>query len=178
MKEQTPSPPTLSSISPTLLTTFGSISGGGQRVFRTVFLALWRWLWPISRLDPMILAYLLPAALDQVEPNITLHQWFILSKLYFLSSGGAVAVNSHTYRFTSRERHVIPRLMDHGLIIRTTFNPADPYAIKPRSIQKTYISFTAVGVRYYKLVVKEVHRISHKDIYLLSLGMKEQGPNS
>lgn len=171
--KQAPPPPSLPTVSTVLLNQFKSISGGDVRLFKQVYLALWRWLWPISRFDSIALAYLIPGTLAQVTPRLTTYQWFTLCKLYFLTSGGGAAVNTRNYQFTTTEGQNITHLMRSGLLVRTTFDPAHPHAVKPSHINKTYISFTPYGLSFYKVVVKNVHKASHIDTYRLTVGHKQ-----
>jgi len=178
INQQSPSPPSLPTVSPLLLTTFNTLSGGDVRLFKQVYLAVWRFLWPVSRFDVITLAYLIPGTLAQVKPKITVYQWFMLCKLYFLTSGGGAAVDSCKYPFTTTELNYISKLINAGLIHRTTFDPAHPHAVKPSHINNTFISFTVPGITFYKAVVKEIHRTSHIDTYRLSVGRKTKGPDS
>jgi len=173
MNNQAPDPPSLLTLSPVLLRKFKTLSGGDVKTFKQMFIALWRWLWPISRFDVVLLAYNLPVVLDQALPHLTVHQYFMLAKLYLLSGGGSQAVNSRHYKFRGMENQHIKLLMRFGLLTRTSFDPAHPYLVKPSHINKTYISLTTSGIAFHKLVVKELHRLSHNDVYLLALGQKE-----
>lgn len=172
-EQQTPLPPSLPTVSLSLLNQFKSISGGDVRVFKQVYMALWRWLWPMSRFDSITLAYLVPGVLASLSPRLTVYQWFMLCKLYFLTSGGGAAVDSRNYPFSLTERNYISKLINAGLIRRTTFDPAHPHAVKPSHINNTFISFTVPGITFYKAVVKEIHRTSHIDTYKLSVGRKQ-----
>jgi hypothetical protein len=172
MDKTLPSPPSLSS---TLLTQFNTLSGGaGVRIFRTMYLHLWRYLWPVSRFDDVALAYTLPRVLGSLDPLLTLHQWFTLSKLHTLSRGGVDAVNTRSYPFTKVEGHHIARLIEHNMIRRTSFDPAHPHLVRPKHIQRTYISFTPSGLNYFRGVLREMYRTSHNDIYLLTIGSNKK----
>lgn len=176
--QEPPSPPSLPTVSSTLLTQFNTLSGGDVRLFKTVYMALWRWLWPVSRFDSITLAYLIPGVLASLSPRLTTYQWFTLCKLYTLSRGGAAAVNTRNYQFTPMEGQHITHMMRQGIVIRTSFDPAHPHLVKPSHINKTYISFTAPGISFYKAVVKEIHRTSYIDTYRSIVSHKTKGPDS
>ena len=176
--QQPPSPPSLPTVSTVLFNQFNTLSGGDVRLFKTVYMALWRWLWPVSRFDVITLGYLIPGVLASLSPRVTVYQWFMLCKLYFLTSGGGGAVDSRNYPFTTTELNYISKLINAGMIRRTTFDPAHPHAVKPSYINNTFISFTVPGITYYRAVVKEIHRTSHIDTYRLSVGRKTKGPDS
>lgn len=173
MKQQQPLPPSLPTVSPVLLTQFNTLSGGDVRLFKQVYMALWRWLWPLSRFDVITLGYLIPGVLASLSPRLTVQLWFMLSKLYYLTSGGGAAVDTRNYPFTKTEINYIGKLIKAGMINRTSFDPAHPHAVKPSHIVKTYISLTVPGITYYNAVVKEIHRTSHIDTYKLSVGRKQ-----
>ena len=121
MNNQEPDPPTLLTLSPTLLRKFTTLSGGDVRTFKQVFIALWRWLWPISRLESISLVYNLPVVLGSLSPRLSVYQWFTLSKLYLLTSGGGGAVNTRNYQFRPMEGQHITQLMRLGVVVRTSF---------------------------------------------------------
>ena len=174
MKETIPDPPSLLTLSPSLLRKFRTLSGGDVRTFKQVFIALWRWLWPISRLNDLVLAYSIPSSLAQVNPSITLFEFFLVCKLYLLSGGGSQAVNTVNYTFSPGERQHLKRLKHLHLITRTSFDPLHPHLVRPSHINRTYISLTPSAITMYKAVMREVHRTSHNDLYLLSLGQKRK----
>lgn len=175
MNNELPPPPSLLTLSPSLLRKFHTLSGGDVRTYKQMFIALWRWLWPISRLESIGLVYNLPVVLGSLSPRLSAYEWFALSKLYLLTSGGATSVNTRSYPFSSAEYQLMLSLMKKGIIVRTSFDPAHPYLVRPQHINKTYISLTPSGIAFYKRVVVELHKLSHKDVYLLSLGAKETG---
>ena len=163
----TPSPsPSLPILSPSLHTKYSTLSGAVERrLFKSIYIAVWHYLWPVRRFNEVAQAYTLPGALDLIKPTVTVSQWFMLSKLWMLSGAGSVAVDSRNHSFTGTEINYIANLITHGLLIRTSFDPAAPYAVKPRHIQRTYISFTPSGVHYYGVVVKECDRLLMYDLY-------------
>lgn len=167
MNESVPPVPSLPVLSPSLLTTFGSLCGGGveRRLFKRLYIAVWHYLWPIRRMDEVAQAYTIPGALGLIKPSVSISQWFLLSRLWVLSGSGAVALDSRNYTFTSSQRHYVADLINMGLLIRTSFDPAAPHAVKPSHIQRTYISFTPAGVRYYRVVVKESNKRLMNDLY-------------
>lgn len=173
MDNSLPDPPPLHALSPSLLTKFRTLSGGDVRTFKQVFIALWRWLWPISRFDSITLAYSLPDVLAQVEPSLTVYEWFTLCKLYVLTGGGVTSLNTRNFPIEHNDKRRVKTMMNHKLLVRTSFDPAHPHLVRPSHINKTYISFTPLGIRFYKLVVKELHRLSYEDSYRLTLGTKE-----
>ncbi len=166
MEVSVPPAPNLPILSPSLLTVFGSISGGAERrLFKRLYIAVWHYLWPIRRMDEVSQAYTLPGALGSLKPSVSVYQWFLLSRLWVLSGGGAVAIDSRNHTFTSTERNMIANLIDHRLLIRTTFDPLAPHAVKPSHIVKTFISFTPLGVQFYRVVVKGCNKRLMNDLY-------------
>ena len=166
--------PSLPILSPSLHTKYNTLSGAVERrLFKSIYIAVWHYLWPVRRFDEISQAYTLPGALGSLQPTVTVSQWFMLSKLWVLTSAGAVAVNSRNYSFTNTDRNIIAKLQDHALLIRTSFDPAAPYAVKPSHIQRTYISFTPAGVHYFRGVVKECDRLMMYDLYP-ALGSSKQ----
>ncbi len=163
----TPSPlPSLPVLSPQLHIKYNTLSGAVERrLFKSIYIAVWHYLWPVRRFDEVAQAYPLPGALDSLKPAVKLAQWFILSKLWMLSNSGAVAVDSRNHSFSRTESNYIGRLQAIGLLIRTSFDPAHPYAVKPIYIVKTYISFTPAGVHYYRGVVKKCNTMMMADLY-------------
>lgn len=155
MKEL-PSPPLLSELSPSLLNEFGTLSGG-QRAFKTIFFAVWRYLWDFSRVDPVVQCYVIPKILKNSQPRLKLHEWYSLCRLYVLTSSGSVTIDSRNIEFSDVETgNVFPALRKLGLITRTSFDPANPRAVKPKHINLTYISFTPVGKTFVRGVLKSI----------------------
>jgi len=172
MADLPPSPPSLPTVSQSIHEMFNTLRGGDVVLFKRIYLALWRYLWPLSRVDPVTLGYCSADCLAQVPggSGVTVTDWHLLCKLYILSSGGKEAINGRNYPFRSGERHRIARLKDLGLVVRTSFDPAHPHLVKPKHISKSYISFTPSGIQFYKAVVQCIHKTAHKDILLLYSG--------
>jgi len=165
MNRPVPSSPSLSVSSSSLLTTFVTLSGGERRLFKRLYTALWHYLWPMSEFDAVSVVYTLPWVLNQSDPRITVHQWFALSRLYVLTNGGAVAFNNINKAFDTHERARLTQMIHLDLLLRTTFDPAQPHAVKPSHITRTYVSFTPTGVKYYNDTVKQINERAHIDIY-------------
>ena len=165
--QQQPSPvPSLPTLSLSLFSKYNTLSGAVERrLFKSIYIAVWHYLRPVSSFVDIAQVYVVPGALQLIQPILTLTQWFMLSRLWILSSQGAVAVDSRNYSFGSTDRNVIANIKDHGLLIRTSFDPAAPYAVKPKHIQKTYISFTPSGIHYYRGVVKQCDRLLMLDLF-------------
>lgn len=178
MNESPPSPPSLPSLSPTLLSQFQSLPGGGRVLFKTVFHALWRWLWPLSRVDAVALAYAIPSLLDKMNPRLSALQFFMLCRLITLSGGGSSAVNTLDRPFNDAEGKHLIRLSQLGFIVRTSFDPAHPHRVRPSHITKTYISLTPSGISFYKLVVYRTRKAVNDDLYTLAMGRKRSSPDS
>jgi hypothetical protein len=166
-------PPSLSTLSPSVLTQFNALGGGQRGLFKTVFNALWRYLWPISKVDPVLLSYALPAALD----GLKLRQWVVLARLFMLTTAGSHAIDSRRCRFTGTEENIIPDLMRLGYIQRTSFDPASPHLIASRAIQKVYISFTPLGIRYVRGVLDRVNRGVRDDLAAYHHPKRQRGPD-
>lgn len=162
-KQPLPAIPPIPTISPSLLTAFGSLRGGGQRMWKALYGAVWRYLWPKSRLTDVALCYAIPVALKQSSPLLHNSQWFTLSKLWLCSDGGAQAVNTRQYPMNGDESKAIKIMMGHSLLVRTSFDPAHPYLVRPSHINKTYISFTTAGIAYYLAVVDLINKRAQSD---------------
>lgn len=174
-KHTPPAPPTLPVLSPSLLTTFGSLSGGERRIFKRLYLALWRFLWPVSRLDGVALGYTIPRCLVELNPRLSISSWFMLSRLYILTGGGATAIDSRMIHFNSYDREVIRTLMNHKFVIRTSFDPEHPYLRKASHINLTYISLTPPGLSFFRVVVKKINQSAYLDTLAACTGPKEKG---
>lgn len=172
MNSHSPDPPLLNTLSPSLLTQFNTLSAGGRRLFKQVYLAVWHHLWPVSRFDAVALAYSLPGTLNSLDPRLSVIQWFVLSRLYVLTSAGSQTIDSRNIQFSAWDRQVIQVLMQHQFVVRTSFDPAHPHAVKPSHITKTYITLTPSGLSFFRVVVKEINKQACKDSYLASVGSK------
>jgi hypothetical protein len=160
-----PPVPSLSVISPTVIKRFNSLSGGQKNLFKTVYLALWRYLYPFSKLDAVAYGYMLNTALKQY-PMIKLnsHQFYTLARLWVLSAGGKQTVNRLNHVFKSNERCNIGYFKQMGLITVTSFDPAHPHLVRPQSISRSYLSFTPAGIKYYRGVVDKAVKLVRDDI--------------
>lgn len=159
-----PDPPSLAVLSPSILKTFTTLSGGPKQLFKTLFYALWRYLWPISRIDGVLHCYLLPLTLDQAPGNLTVYQWFLLCRLFMLTGGGSTPIDSRSVQFTKHEQNMIPGLIRTGLILRTSFDPAMVRYSSHRSIQKVFISFTPSGLAFIRGVLTGLNKALRNDL--------------
>jgi hypothetical protein len=130
----------------------------------------------VSKIDTLGFGYAVPFVLAQEE--IHSGQFWMMSRLWVLSASGSQAVNTHHYKMDKTQEHKnIRSLVDLGFLIRTSFDPAHPYAVRPSHIQRTYISFTPAGVRYYKSVVEKVNRYVRDDVLRLAESVTKERPN-
>lgn len=164
-------PPTLS---PSLVTQFKALPGGGRSLFKRLYFGLWRYLWPVSRLDQIALAY--PAAVILAQVNLPPSRFWMLCRLWVLSSGGKIAVNSRHYPFDKHHRQYIADNIKLGYLVRTSFDPAHPHAVRPSHIQRTWISFTPAGVRFFKSVVQRINDYARKDVLSFIDASNEKEP--
>jgi hypothetical protein len=175
MNKLAPDPVLPPSLSPALLSQFSALSGGGRSMFKRLYFALWRYLWPISRLDQIALAY--PAPLILAQANLLPSDYWLLCRLWVLSSGGRIAVNSRYYPFTKVHRQIIADNIKRGYLVRTSFDPANPHAVRPSHIQRTWISFTPSGVRSFKSLLEQINNYARKDVlaFIDASNQKEPG---
>jgi hypothetical protein len=154
--------PSLPSLSSSLTSYF---NGGGvvdKKIFREMYTYLWSKLWPVGKVDPVSFGY----AVSLIVPSFELvsGQFWLLSHLWVLSGGGVNAVNSMDHTFTRDENKHIIAFVKSGIVVRTSFDPARPHAVKPSFIHRTYISLTPPGVKLYKSMVHEVNKHVKNDI--------------
>ena len=171
-----PDPPLLPFLSTSLHTTYSSLRGGGERsLFKRLYLAVWRYLWPISRIDPVALAYMIPDSLELNSTRLTVYEWFMLCRLIVLTDSGSHSIDTMFIKIRPSDYHTLRKLKSLGFITRTTFNPADPYGIKPSHITNHYITLNPSGVQYYRGVVKQISKLVHNDLFAASTGAKQKG---
>lgn len=166
MDKTTPDPPSLYTLSPSILKTFTSLRGGQQTLFKALFMALWRYLWNIRRITPVAHCYALKSALMSLQPSLSVSQWFVLSKLYLFSEAGSLAIDSRSLNIKpgSWEIKCITSLSRLKFIRRTSFDPANPRLLSHRSNQKVFISFTPSGISFYGVVLKRLNDIVRDDL--------------
>lgn len=175
MNNNNTSPPLLSTLSPSIQTMYTSCGGADRKTFKRLYLAVWRFLWPLSRYDAVVLAYAIPGVLKKLDaPGLCISDWFMLSRLFMLTSGGSHCVDSRNVPFTVWDREVIRTLMQLGYVIRTSFDPAHPRAVKPSHISKTYISLTPSGIAFFRVVVEKISRAVRDDTLNASTGRKRE----
>jgi hypothetical protein len=129
-------------------------------VFKRLFIALWRYLWPISRIDPLIWCYVLPDALGTLK----LTEWFVLCRVWVHTSGGANAIDSRLVKFDGNERTRLAKMIKLGYLVRSSFDPASPRLVSSRCINRVYISFTPSGIRFVRGVLQSISKAVRDDL--------------
>ena len=148
--------PSLGSLSSSLLSSFLSLGAGARKLFLKLYRSIWLYLVPFSRLEVFSYIYALPSLLGSLSPSITVHCWLVLSRLWFLSGGGAQSVDSRALGLKSHEVKHASQLVKAGLISRSYFDPLHPHLIAYRSMQLVFISFTPAGIHFFTLVLKKL----------------------
>ncbi|MBE3086042.1 MAG: hypothetical protein IMZ64_07485 [Bacteroidetes bacterium] len=144
------------------LAKFLSLCGGERAAFNHLYHRLWAHLWPIKQVEALSFGYAVNPVADDL--GLIPGQVWLLSRLWVLSGGGVRAVNSMHHSFTNHEKHLISKFMKSGHIVRTSFDPALPDAVKPAYIQRTYISLTPSGVFLFKSVVRKIDKYIQSDV--------------
>lgn len=155
--------PSLSMFSGAVLSDFNRLRGGARGTFKRIFIAVWNYLFNVSRLDDLQLYYYLPKVLE--EHKIKPTTFFTLCRLWVYSLGGSVTVDSRKFKHNDHDNMRIKELMRMGLVTRSAFDPSSPYLIKNRCMQHVFITFTAKGVAFYKSVVKDLYNYAKDDMY-------------
>lgn len=155
-----PDPPSLLTLSPSLLTTFNTLRGGQRPVFRRLFIAVWHYLWPISKLDGVLFCAMLPKCLGEVRP----HQFFMLCRLYLLSDQGRQTIDRRNLVLRAGDLDFINQLKHLGFIRRTTFDPLAPHLITHRCNAPIFISFTPAGIAFVRGALKRISTAVRDDL--------------
>ena len=148
--------PALGSLSSSLLRSFLSLGAGARRLFLKLYRSIWLYLVPFSRLEVFSYVYALPSLLRSLSPAVSIHSFLVLSRLWFLSGGGACSVDSRALGLKSHEVKQASQLVKAGLISRSCFDPWHPHLVAYRSMQLVFISFTPAGIHFFTLVQKKL----------------------
>ena len=160
MNDLPPDPPSLDILSPSsspsssLMKAF--VSSHNTIVFRRMFKALWRYLWPVSRVAAISHSYAVKAVLKKMQPVLTISHFYILGRLYLVSAGGSLTIDSRRIKLRSYESVCITDLCRHKLMHRTCFDPLHARLSSHRSTQKVFVSFTPAGIAFYRGVLRRV----------------------
>ena len=160
--------PSLSLLGGAVLKDFNSLHNGAKGVFRRLYLALYNWLVPQSKLEIFYMSNYINPALDQLNPKVSMYEFYLLARLYYLSGGGVHALDSRMIKFTTTENKYIRNLMKLGFITRSSFDPASPYLISNRCIQKVYLNLTMPGITFYNKLVVTVYNEAKMDLFALT----------
>jgi hypothetical protein len=156
LNNKTDNLPALGSLSPSLLSSFLSLGAGARRLFLKLYRSIWLHLLPFSRLEVFCYVYALPSLLGSLSPAVSVHSFLVLSRLWFLSGGGACSVDSRALGLKSHEVKQASQLVKAGLISRSYFDPLHPHLVAYRSMQLVFISFTPAGIHFFTLVLKKL----------------------
>lgn len=156
--------PPLSSLSPSLLKQFKLLSGGGVDLFRMMYTKMWNHLFPYSKLVEVAIIYTLPDILAKYYKGITVGDILLLLRLWFLSQGSKKTINTSYDRIHRRESFRIKKFIEAGYIVRTSFDPLHPYALRPASISKNYISWTPAGVAFMHKIIERMKVQAQNDV--------------
>jgi hypothetical protein len=160
----TQDPPSLGSLSPSLLTSFGSLSTGARKLFLRLYRAVWNHLVPFSRLMDAAHLWDLPSLLSGLSPSISVHSFFMLSRLWLLTGAGASSVDVRALGLSSSEVKQVSMLVRSSLVSRSYFDPLHPHLSAFRSRQIVFISLTPAGITFYKLVLQALRDRSRADL--------------
>jgi hypothetical protein len=162
MLPDTPPPPLLS---PSLLKEFYSSCGGrGKSLFRRLHSVLWEHLWGKSRLDALSIVYGLSVVLPALSV-VSLAEFFLMCRLWTLSDGGKLVIDSRSLGLSDSGRHQLVALHKAGIIDKTFFHPLHPDLIRYRSSHKVFILWTAEGRRLFRQIVRRVGDHARSDDY-------------
>jgi len=164
MDKNTPDPPSLYDLSPSLQKAYVSLHGGAALLFRRLFIALWRYLWPVSRVSPVANSYVLPRLLKSLKPALTMSQWFMLCRLYIISGAGSLVVDSRQLKLSRFDLSCVYALEDHKLITRTRFDPLNPRLTSHRTTKPVFITFTPSGIAFYRGAINVINYAVMNDV--------------
>jgi hypothetical protein len=160
MQNNTPAPPELYELDPSIKNIYIKLEGKKINLFKILYKAIWNYLFPFSMLDGIALIYPIIKVLEETEPKVGLYHWFIMCKLWFLTKGGTVTIDSRNHNICHQERIRIHTLKDLGFFSRQTFDAVYPHR---NCMQKTFILFTPAGIAFFKRVLRKVNKAALED---------------
>lgn len=124
---------------------------GERSLFKTIYKKVWEHVFNYSKVQELAEFFPLPGVLYSYKPQLSPAVFFMLSKVYFLTCGGAKSIDSRLIYFKAYERQLMQKLTALEFIERGAFDPLRP---SQRCVQHVFISITFKGLTYYNDIVK------------------------
>jgi hypothetical protein len=159
--------PSLSVLSGEVLNDFNRLHNGSKGVFNRLYRAVFNWLIPHSKLDSFNLVYSIIFILPSFSPEITLVDFLMLCRIYYLSGGGVNVIDTRNVNFNVSDKRKLNHLLKFGFISRSSFVPSSPYLLENRCMQKVFISLNMQGIAFYNKVISAVYVYAKKDLYTM-----------
>ena len=129
-----------------------------KKLFRRIFLKVWRYLLPVTELDKISYSYVVYSGALAKHFNLVPLDFYVLCRLWVLSRGGKDTMDSRYLKGNSRVRLSIFKLASRGIISRSFYHPLHPHEIKYRSNRHVFLYFSEYGIKFYNDVLKYINK--------------------
>lgn len=154
--KKTPSAPSIPYISKKLHNKYKTMQPLERKLFKSIYVKIWNFVFNVSKVHELATLYPLPYVLWDYSPRVSPSVFFMFSKIYTLTLGGAKTIDSRLMTFRAHERQLMQILNRLGFIGRGAFDPLRPSL---RCVQHVFVWVTPAGIQFYNDIVK---LIDHK----------------